>query len=584
MKTNKGLGSTKTTIISIVVLDLILMILFLFFSDLIIKDFQKSNNLSTFVISSFAIVIPGTLSILILIQFYSLFKNRFKPGNNFKKNIIYYFIITLSLVSIPQYFISVNFIKASTDNWLNNKVIKAVDIGFDMALDIENSLKKEIVQVSNSKILKSILYDGLNDKNISIDDITMLNSTISAIEYFDMDGTSLKFIGNSSLKSLTIDRLKNRAFYPKKIVNKIEIVRYQFILNIYDKPYIVVISNSRSIKFSENGYILTSVKNGLDSTTQLEMSYSLLIYYSLFSVPLILLGILVTFIFSDEIIKPLVDIENAIRKVAKGNYSYRILSKKNNEFNILIKSFNNMIKEIEKSRNKLKHTEQISTWQDIATRLAHEIRNPLTPIKLSAQRVLLKESTKDNGNSLVSTHMETIIKEVTRMEKLLNEFRDFARFPQLNISKASIKTTIDAAINIYKRTYPNINFDLSAINDLDIDMDKSQIIQVISNLTINGIHAMDSSGNIQFTNEIVHRKSQKFCKIGIKDSGHGILREDIPNLFKPYFTTKYNGSGLGLAIVNKIILDHKGKIWVESAVDVGTTFYFELPTEVRLNE
>ncbi len=576
MKSKKRSNNSRTTIISIIILDLILMSLFLFFSGQILKDFQNSSNLSTIVISSFAIVIPGTLVILIFIQFHHLLKNKYRPGNNFKKNIVIYFIITIFLVVIPQSFISINLIKTSTDNWLNNRVKQAVEIGFNMALDIENQNRKSIISLSRNKIFSSVIKNLYIDKQITISEINTLNSLISSIELFTTDGEPIIKIGNDILYINNLDKLKINSFYPKAKRNSFEVLYYQYL--IQDK--IVVLSHILPKNFTKNGTLLTSVKNSLLATTprSKDISFGMFIYYLLFSIPLILLAILGCFIFSDEIVKPLKDIEEAIRSVAHGNYSYRILSKKKNEFNILINSFNNMIKEIEKSRNKLKHTEQISTWQDIATRLAHEIRNPLTPIKLSAQRVLLKESGKTD-NKVNTKHMETIIKEVTRMEKLLNEFRDFARFPQLKIENVSVKTTIDEAINIYKTTYPNILFDLTGVEDIYVDIDKSQIIQVISNLTINGIHAMESSGIIQYVSETVQKKGQEICRLSIKDNGHGISKEIIPNIFKPYFTTKYNGSGLGLAIVNKIILDHKGKIWIESAVEVGTTFYFEFPKE-----
>lgn len=581
MKARKGSTNSKTAIISIVILDIILMSLFLFFSDLILKDFQKSDYFSTIVISSFAIVIPGTLSILIIIQFYNLLKNRSAPGNNFKRNIILYFVITISMISIPQSVISINSIKASTNNWLNSNVKQAVDIGFNMALNIENSRRKDLEQLSNNKFFKAIIADNFSNKNIKISDFLSLNALISGVGYYDKNGKLLKLVGDPNLRVDIIDIMKKDSFYPKKIFKNMEVLRYQFVIKISGEPYIVILINITPLSFTKNGYILTSVKNTLNntSTESLEISFGLFLYYILFSIPVLLLAILGSFIFSDEIIKPLADIEEAISKVAHGNYSYRILSKKNNEFNILITSFNNMIKEIEKSRNKLKHTEQISTWQDIATRLAHEIRNPLTPIKLSAQRVLLKDNSLDE-KKIIRKYMETIIKEVTRMEKLLNEFRDFARFPKLNLEKTSIKSTVEEGVNIYKSTYPDVIFDLTGINDVEAVIDKSQLIQVVSNLTINGIHAMENTGIIKYASEIVQKKGQKFCRISIKDNGHGIPKKIISDLFKPYFTTKYNGSGLGLAIVNKIIMDHKGKIWVESAQNVGTTFYFEFPNEV----
>lgn len=580
MKNQKGSTNSKVTIISIIILDIILMTLFLYFSDLILKDFKSSTNLSTIIISSFALVVPGTLIILIIIQFYNLYKSRFQPGHSFKTNIILYFILAILLVIIPQSFISINLINAATDNWLNNQVKKSVDIGFNMAINLENQRRSDLENLAQNTLFLSVIKDSYNKKNITIKELTGLNSIIDSVEYFDSRGKQLHFIGNIRLQRTTIDINKINNFYPKLKVSGMEVLSYQTQVNISSSTTIVVISHIMPKNFTENGSILTDVKNSIKETdaTKKELSYGMMIFYGIFSIPLFLLAILGCFIFSDEIIKPLKDIEAAIRKVAQGNYSYRILSKKNNEFNILIRSFNNMIKEIEKSRTKLKHTEQISTWQDIATRLAHEIKNPLTPIKLSAQRVLLKEKDKEL-NKVTLKHMETIIKEVTRMEKLLNEFREFARFPKLNIETISIQETIKESVNSYSTTFPNITFDLNGIEDMDIPIDKNQMIQVISNLTINAIHAMENGGTIKYLTETVFKKGMEYCKLSIKDNGHGISKEIIPDLFKPYFTTKYSGSGLGLAIVNKIILDHKGKIWIESAENIGTTFYFELPKE-----
>ncbi|QEN04811.1 HAMP domain-containing histidine kinase [Thiospirochaeta perfilievii] len=446
-----------------------------------------------------------------------------------------------------------------------------------MALDRENNSRTEIVSISKSRFFNDIIKEAYLTNSVSINEISNLNSLIFTVEYFDNSGNILKQLGDSRFYINKADTSSKNFFYPKfKIIDK-ELIYYQF-SSIYNNSEIfIVLGYLLPDNFSSNGVLLTSVKKSLEFTTPIgeDISFGIFIYYLLFSIPMVLLAILGSFIFSDEIVKPLADIEEAIKKVAHGNYSYRILSKKKNEFNSLIRAFNNMIKEIEKSRNKLKHTEQISTWQDIATRLAHEIRNPLTPIKLSAQRVLLKS----DNNVITTKHMETIITEVTRMEKLLNEFRDFARFPKLNIERVSIKETIEESLAPYNTIYPNILFDTSAVEDFQVDIDKNQLIQVISNLTINGIHAMEKEGVVKYISEVVQMKSVDYCRVTIKDNGKGISSENLPNIFKPYFTTKYNGSGIGLAIVNKIILDHKGKIWIESALNVGTTFYFEFPKD-----
>lgn len=577
MGSKKGLKSSKTTIISIIILDLIIMALFLFFSGRILADFQNSESISIIVISSFAIVVPGTLILLIIIQFYTIHKNRFSPGNSLKKHIVTYFILTTLLTIIPQSFISINFINAATNNWLNSQVRESVDTGLNLAIDLYNKKIDDLENISKSEIFNNILEDSLFNSKYKFEDLTQLNSSVSCVEIYTEDGALLKLLGNKILKTDSMSYSRNRFFYPKIKKGKLEILKYQYTKSFNGMQVYVILSSRLPENFTTQGSLLTEVKESLNQvkTHKKAINLGMFVYYGFFSIPLFLLAILGSFIFSDHIVKPITSIEEAIKRVAHGNYSYRILSKKKNEFNILISSFNNMIKEIEKSRIKLQHTEQISTWQDIATRLAHEIRNPLTPIKLSAQRVLLKGDKKD----ITDKYMGTIISEVTRMEKLLTEFRDFARFPQLTLNKTSMKESIEEGINIYRESYPNINFNLDGVENIELNIDKDQILQVISNLTINSIHSMDEKGVIEYFCSCVTKKGQEFCRVSIKDCGHGISESIKKDILKPYFTTKYDGSGIGLAIVNKIVLDHKGKIWIESAENVGTTFYFELPKE-----
>lgn len=577
MRSKKGLNNSKVALISIIILDLILMTLFLFFSDRILKDFQNSDSLSIIAISSFAVVVPGTLIILIIIQFYDIHKNRYTPGNSLKKNIVTFFILTILLTVIPQSFISINFINAATNNWLNNQVKESVDTGLNLAIDLYNKKIETLENLSESEIFNIIVKDAYL-KKVTISDISSLNSTITGIEYYSEDGELLLILGSEDNKTVRVNLSVENFFYPSTRKNGLEILKYQYKTDISGESVIVILNSKLPDNFSGKSTLLTNIKDSLNQVDSHKnaFNFGMFIYYGFFSIPLFLLAILATFIFSDHIINPITNIEEAIKRVAHGNYSYRILSKKKNEFNILISSFNNMIKEIEKSRTKLKHSEQISTWQDIATRLAHEIRNPLTPIKLSAQRVLIKSV----NNETTQKYMGTIINEVIRMEKLLTEFRDFARFPNLCLKKASMKETIEEGINIYKESYPEIEFKTEAVEEINLSIDRDQILQVISNLTINAIHSMEDRGTIEYFCDSVTKKGKEYCRVSIKDFGHGIPNDIKKNILKPYFTTKYNGSGIGLAVVNKIILDHKGKIWVESAEGVGSTFYFELPKDI----
>jgi nitrogen fixation/metabolism regulation signal transduction histidine kinase len=242
-----------------------------------------------------------------------------------------------------------------------------------------------------------------------------------------------------------------------------------------------------------------------------------------------------------------------------------------------------MVSELSHSREKLKQSEKISAWQEIAQRLAHEIKNPLTPIKLSAQRILKKyaagpQSKTEEFQKVLEASISAIVREVDNLNDLLVEFREFARLPMPRLQPIALRELVEEVAEMYTNLSSIVTIDSSHINEESlIRGDPNQIKQVFANLLRNAIQAMSKGGEISVRSAVVDKEDHRYCRIWIKDSGEGIPEEIRTRVFEPYFTSKREGTGLGLAIVERIIFDHDGNIWFETQEGVGTTFIIDLP-------
>jgi len=215
-------------------------------------------------------------------------------------------------------------------------------------------------------------------------------------------------------------------------------------------------------------------------------------------------------------------------------------------------------------------------WQEVARRIAHEVKNPLTPIKLSTERMLKKWEQKDEDFPQVfERSMRTIIKEVDSLRNLVDEFSRFEKMPEINKSPTILAGIIDEVVNLY-RDYKSFSIRVSLPEDMPlIDMDREQFKRVLINLFENAIQAMRSGGNIEVTVHLNVSSNRVF--IDVADNGPGIREEDKEKLFLPYFSTKKEGTGLGLAIANKIIREHRGHLRVRDNEPRGTVFTVEMP-------
>jgi nitrogen fixation/metabolism regulation signal transduction histidine kinase len=311
----------------------------------------------------------------------------------------------------------------------------------------------------------------------------------------------------------------------------------------------------------------------------------LILYYGVFFFPTLMMTVIITLSFSRKLTQPIVELTEATRRVAEGDFSIQIMSRPGDELGLLIRSFNAMVQDLEKSRTALVKAEKISIWQNMAQQLAHEIKNPLTPIRLSAER-LLRRWRNDPGNigEILESSMLAVIQETEGLSNLLTEFRTLSRPMEASLTNTSLRELIEETAAPYRSSFPALRFNLDYVEDISFGMDRRHISQALVNLIGNAIDAMNGRGTIEIRTDLVKKRDIRYCRLSIRDTGKGIPKAVRNEIFTPYFTTKTSGTGLGLSIVERIVNEHGGTIWFNSAEGTGTTFFIDLPMEEPLDQ
>ena len=246
-----------------------------------------------------------------------------------------------------------------------------------------------------------------------------------------------------------------------------------------------------------------------------------------------------------------------------------VLKDENDEFMGTVVVFDDLTQLIKAQR--------MAAWREVARRIAHEIKNPLTPIQLSAQRLRKRYLSRfEEEEKVFDECTAMIIKSVDELKTLVDEFSNFARMPAAQPAPTNLNEILQEALTLYQEAHRSITFTIFTDETIPlIQLDRDQIKRVLINLLDNAVAAIDGQGSI--TIESSYNKELKLATFTVTDSGHGITPEDRARLFEPYFSTKKSGTGLGLAIVNTIISDHHGFIRSKDNEPKGTVFIIELP-------
>lgn len=312
-----------------------------------------------------------------------------------------------------------------------------------------------------------------------------------------------------------------------------------------------------------------------------EETTDLLVTIINFYVVLFLLTIIIAVIVSERIISPLKLIQNKFRKIELGKKHEKIEYKGNDEIGDLISEYNRMVEKLEESIELLAKSERESAWREMAKQIAHEIKNPLTPMKLSIQFLIRSWENKDEDfNQKIKKVSSTLIDQIDTLSKIATEFSAFAKMPKPTEEVIDLIEKLENIVHLYRNMdNTDILLEHNGLEDVYVIADKEQLSRVFINLIKNAIQSIPDG--IKGKIKLVLNKKDDQITVTIKDNGSGIPKEVQSKLFTPSFTTKTSGMGLGLSIVKNIVTNFKGDIWFDSELGKGSSFFVQLPIQEK---
>ena len=556
------------------------------FFTFINQSFIRLNdqNLQTLLIIDLILLI--IFFTLVIYETYKILNDRRKGklGSETSLRYILFFSTTTLLPSILIAIISLILFNVGLQNYFDKKIKTVVNNSSEVANnyleEVRNSIESDIMLVNldvNSKA--SLFYQSpkrfasmLASQRLlrRLDEVHLLDSSGNFIMSSVID-SNLVFIPppeEAFERSLNgkpiriVDPKTNRTSALVKLNNFID--TYLYIVKFMDPKlinYIKETDNAVSFYYSVQ-----------ESKTGIKITFAVI--YLLVVSLLLFLSIIISINFAARLTLPIVNLIGASEKISTGDLNAKVpFIETDSEFKKLNENFNSMIDKLKRQQDKLLATERYAAWESVARKLAHEIKNPLTPIQLSIDRIKEKYLNKvDDQNKNFSNYLNTITKQIKDIEHLVNEFSDFARMPKPILKKINLNNVVSRSLNLLKLSEENISFNLINKNkNLFIKGDEEQINRVFMNLIKNSVESINEKKmeNAVFKGKINVdiKEDSDYIYVEIKDNGIGFDKVNKAKMLTPYYTTKTKGTGLGLSIVTKIINDHNSTILFNSIKD-----------------
>jgi signal transduction histidine kinase len=432
----------------------------------------------------------------------------------------------------------------------------------------ENAIKEHITFV-----LSTTTYP-LTEKNLSLifkDKIHELSDIHSLqINIYSLKGKLLK----SSKASFSIDTVAPPI--PNYILGLIQSSidkRYVDVKTIDDKKYRASFSQIKDLKFKPLGILnLPYIQD--DGFYERELRNFLIRLGQVYSFMLIIAFALAYFL-SSYITKSLKSISMKIISTTLNKKNEKIeTDDSSREVSLLIDAYNGMVDKLEESALLLAQSEREQAWREMAKQVAHEIKNPLTPMRLTVQSFERKFDANDPEiKQKIKDYSDTLIQQIDTMSSVASAFSNFASMPAQQNETLNVVSVIELSLEIFNEAFISLEAEEKEIITI---MDRTQLIRIITNLVKNAIQAI-SDLQIEKQIYIKVKKQNNAVLIQVIDNGSGIDAQNIPRIFEPKFTTKTSGMGLGLGIIKNIIENYKGTITFESEIGIGTTFTVTLP-------
>ena len=572
------LNFIKKNLFIILIFFVTLLLGFLTFLTFLDKSFIKLNdqNLQYLLVSNIALLIIFFLFIFLEVK-NSIKSEIVVEGSRANRKYIAFFSLFTLIPSLLISAFSLFLFSFAVEKYFDKKITTAVDNSYKIAQnyvgDVRNKIESDIVLIAfdlnqNINIYKNNKKQFANFLNTQrllrdVDGIFLINYEGKLIF---LNSTKKNLYQPPSKEALKMVENDNR---PLKILNAYENTSAALMrLSNYENTflYVVKLLDPKISKYlTQSSEALSFYYTVQEKRTGIKISFAII--YMIVVTLLLFLSISIAIRFSSRFFVSINNLISASNNIGKGNLDSKVPEiTTDKELEKLNKNFNLMIDRLKTQQNKLLANERHEAWENVARKIAHEIKNPLTPIQLIIDSLknkytsLLDENNKKSFNDKV----KTINKQVKLIEQLVNEFSDFARMPKPIFKKLNLYKTINDTLKLMKINDDSIDIIFKCSDKIFIKADNEQINRVFINLIKNSIESLnekhqkisdfDKKINIEI-NEI-----NDYIEILIIDNGTGFKNKNLSDVIKPYFTTKKNGSGLGLSIVVKIINDHNGTI------------------------
>jgi two-component system nitrogen regulation sensor histidine kinase NtrY len=512
-------------------------------------------------------------------------------GSRANRKYITFFALFTLIPSILISVFSLFLLSFALDKYLDKKITTAVNNSYEIAKsyteEVRNKTQSEIILIaydlnksinflmSNANTFKSFLntqkvirdmdevhiIDGKGNLYLTtLDDTTKYRQPLEEVlEMVSTDKRPLKIINAYKNQSASIIKLEN--FDGK----------FLYIVKYLDKKI--------SQYLVESQEALNFYYTVLNKQTGIKVSF-IFIYLVVVSL-LLFLSITIAIRFSSRFFRSINNLIIASSSIGKGNLDIKVPEiKTDKDMELLNKNFNLMISQLKTQQEKLITNERHEAWESLARKLAHEIKNPLTPIQLTVDRLKIKYSEKLESDEKqdYEKSLKIIGKQIKQIENLVNEFSDFARMPKPILKDNNLAIIVKDNVNLLRELDNTIELVFTSPEDgIFLNSDSEQLSRVIFNLIKNSIESIQEKKlnivNYKGKIEIELMNNDTYIELMVKDNGVGfeMFKDNIKDILNPYFTTKENGTGLGLSIVNKIINDHQGSLNFKSLKDGAET-------------
>ncbi len=596
MKALRNATASMTTLASLGALyGVVVMLTVLLSNRLLVNPLEIDRSL-VWVFGALAVIFPTGLLAVVGLNVARLVRDRSarKPGSSLKARLTTFFAAVVIFAAVPQGVVSVSFLSSALQLLFNSGTGDAVRGGLSLIFDYYDRQIYDLRVFGLDGSMQRIVADRWSE--IAVDasggeiwpEIRQRVPLAATFQLFDADGSEVAFRGDRRFRSAAPParvRLGDVGPVARASVAGEGILR--LVVGVRSggegaETMVALLTVRLPPGFEARARGLTQAQEIFSRLEGLRSTFVLIvaILYGVFASPILLLAILAGFFLSDRIMRPIESLEEATRRVADGDYSVRILARPGDDLGLLVISFNRMVTELDRTRRRIAQAEKVQAWQEIAQRLAHEVKNPLTPIRLAAERLKRRYEvgSPDFGEVLDRT-VSMIVREVEELTSLLNEFRSFSRRPEPRFEDVDLRALLYEVAAMYRED-PRVTLDLTGVADeMRVKADRGQLRQAFVNLYANAVEASADAVRIAVSAREAERAGARICRVRVEDDGPGIPEDLQGDIFEPYVTSKPHGTGLGLAIVERIVFDHDGRISYESAPGSGTTFVLDLPVE-----